>query len=101
MLTQEKELSCEEVIGGIVVDTGVSVSLLREKEYKGLKNRGGMHKSDIEITQVDGTPMKIRAMVKLLVKIGRTKSVQKIYITLIYARKQLYEKIGFVTMSPA
>lgn len=40
-----------------------------------------MRKSDIEITQADATPMKIRGMVKLLVKIGGTKSIQRFYIT--------------------
>lgn len=46
---------------------------LREKER--LKNRGWMRKSDIEITQADSTPMKIRGMVKLLVKIRGKKSI--------------------------
>lgn len=74
MLTQEKELSCKAVIGGLV-GTGVSVSLLGEKER--LKNKGWMRKLDTEITQADNTPMKIRGMVKLLVKIGGTKSIQR------------------------
>lgn len=37
-LTQEKELSCRAEIGGramkALIDTGASVSLLREKEYR-------------------------------------------------------------------
>lgn len=40
-----------------------------------MRNRGWMRKADIEITQVDGTPMKIEGIVKLLVETGGMKSI--------------------------
>lgn len=46
-----------------------------------MKNRKLIQKADIEIIQADSSPIKIKGMMKLLVRIGETKSVQKFYIT--------------------
>lgn len=63
------------------MDRGASISLLGWKEYKGEKNRGWMRKPNIKISQAHGTPMRISGGMKLLVKIGGAKSVQRLYIT--------------------
>ncbi len=39
-----------------LIDTGASVSLLREKEYRRVKQKNGLLEADIEITEVDGAP---------------------------------------------
>lgn len=64
-----------------LIETGASVSLLREKEYRKLRNRGWMRKPDIEITQANGGSMRIKGMVKLPLKVGETRSIQRFYVT--------------------
>lgn len=85
LLTQERELSCKVVVGGsmvkAIIDTGASVSLLREGEYRRLKNQGRMRRPDIEITQADGGSMRIKGMVNLPLKVGATQSFHRLYIT--------------------
>lgn len=40
-----------------------------------------MRKPDIEISQADGKPIKIKGILKFIVKIGRTWSVHNFYVT--------------------
>lgn len=54
-----------------ITDTGVSVSLVRQKEYRRLRNQGWMRKPDIEITQANVNPMGIKRVVNIPVSIGR------------------------------
>lgn len=65
-----------------LIDTAVLVSLQSKKEYnKCLIDRGWMSRPDIEITQADGNPMRIKGMVKLPLRVGGTQDVQKFYVT--------------------
>lgn len=46
-----------------LIDMGASVSLIEEHRYKSLKNLGWLRKPDMEISQVDRKPMRMRQMV--------------------------------------
>lgn len=84
-LTQEKELSCGAEIGSravkALIDTGASVSLLKEEAYRRVKRKSRLREADIEITQADGAPLVIKGMARLPVRIGKLRSTQIFYVT--------------------
>lgn len=64
-----------------LIDTGASVSLIAEDQYRRLRKRGWMKRHDIEVSQVNGRPKTIRDIANLPVKIGGTQSAHKFYMT--------------------
>lgn len=85
LLTQEGKLTCKVVIKGKVmrtlIDTGASVSLIRDHQYKILGLRRWLRKADIKVSQADGKTITIMGMVRLPVGIGGMNSVHKLYVT--------------------
>lgn len=89
-----------------LIYTGMSVSLMKEERYKSLRKKEWLRRPDIEISQVDGKPMKIRGMVRRPVRIGGLRSVHNFYVTsdlcgeVIWAEDWLYHHKVHVKFNP-
>lgn len=65
-----------------LIDTGTSVTLIRENQYKSLMVRGAVKNLTLRLAKPIEKKMTITGIVWLPVKIGRTICVYKLYVSL-------------------